>query len=161
MIVLSLDLAARTGWAIQYDTGHIRSGTWYLRRGRQMGRRSPVPMTRLWRRLNTILSNHDVSMVVFEETFARGDARFALDSLQMTVLMWAHLSGVPWLRVSPKQWKKTCLDSANASKVEYTIAAAKRWPDQRIVYDDQAAALWLLDYARIVGCQTPPKNTIA
>ena len=148
MITLALDLAGRTGWAIRYDTGEIRTGIWNLSRGDLGGTRSVVPMRRLWKRLNVLAGTHTIEKLVYEETFGRGAAKFRLDSLQYTALLYAVLAEIPWMRVSPSAWKKSVVGNGKASRVEYLAYAQQRWPEQRIWLDDQAAAICLLEYAK-------------
>jgi len=147
MITLALDLAGRTGWAIRYDTGELRSGIWTLVRGDIGGSLSPVPMKRLWRRLGRLGADHQIGKIALEYTYGRGAAKFRLDSLQYTAILYAQLLNIPWMRVGPSAWKKAVVGNATASRDEYLEFARNRWPDQSIRYDDQAAALCVLAYA--------------
>lgn len=146
MIHAAFDLGGRTGWAIRYDTGDVRCGTWTLTRGNLGGRRSILPAARLWRRLWRLSLDHQVAGVVFEETFTRGEAQWRLAGLQQLVMLWAYQLGAPWQRVSPTAWKKACLGRGHVDRRAYFQAAREVWPELRITTDDAAAALWLLDY---------------
>jgi len=103
-------------------------------------------MLRVWHRLNKLGESHEIGKIIYENTFGRGAARFRLDSLQYTVLLYCQLNQIPWMRVSPSAWKKKVIGKGTVGKLEYFEFAKKRWPEQRIWYDDQAAALCLLEY---------------
>lgn len=144
---LGLDLAGTTGYAIHYDTGQWKSGLWTLTRGELGGNRSPIPAMRLFKRLNRLSFAHDVRLVVFEETFARGNAKFRLDSLQTVTLLWAMLNRMRWMRVAPSVIKRHATGIHSASKQQVWLEATHRWKDLEIWSYDQSDALWALDYA--------------
>lgn len=148
MITLALDLAGSTGYAIDYGDELVKVGLWSLTRGLDGSPRNPLPMYRLWKRLNKLSETHDIGKIVFEEAFAKGAARYRLDSLQHATILWAMLNDILWMRVSPTAWKKRMLGNGQASKQQYYEAAVVRWPELRIWSDDQAAALWILAYER-------------
>lgn len=148
MITLALDLAGTTGYGIEYDTGEVKAGLWILTRGNLGGRRSPIPMLRLWHRLNRLGSTHQIDRVVYEETFGRGDAKNRLDSLQHCTTLWCLLNQIPFIRASPSEWKKAVLGTGRANRQEYYAAAIQRFPSVDVWKDDIAAALWLLTYAK-------------
>ena len=147
MVILALDLAGQTGFAIAYDTGHIEVGTWDLSSGEIGGVRSPIPMLRLWEKLNEFAAENEVGTLVIEETFARGAAKFRLDSLQCTAILFAMLNNIPFSRLSPGQWKKAVVGKGNATKEDYLAFARERWPQLNLKNDDEAAARCLLQYA--------------
>lgn len=144
-MILSLDLAGKTGYCIKYDTGEIKTGLWILTRGDLGGRRSPIPSIRIWNRLARLSETHKIEKIIFEETFGRGDAKYRLDSLQHAVVLWASLVGVPFVRLSPSAWKKKCLGNGSIKKEIYWEKACDKWPHLPIHSDDIAAALWMMD----------------
>lgn len=145
--VISLDLAGRTGLAIRYDDGSVKTCIWTLTRGNLGGRRSPRPMARLWARLVKLSQTHDIQAVIFEEAFARGDAKYRLDSLQHAAILWCCLNGVTWRRMSPAEWKRATCGKGNASRAEYAMVAQQKYGSIRMWTDDQAAAVLMLEYA--------------
>ena len=146
-IILSLDLAASTGYCfLDEETGIVKTGAINLARGKLGGRRSPIPMYRLWKRLTKLSKRMKIDVVIFEETFGRGDAKYRLDSLQLVVTLWAVLNRIRWLRVSPPQWKKATTGKGTTTKEEYWKQAIDRWPNINIHKDDIAAALWIMEY---------------
>lgn len=146
MITLALDLATSTGVAIRYDEDTVWSGIWYLGRGK-VEKRSPLPMLRVWRRLEKLSETHVISRVIFEETFGRGAAKHRLDSLQFAVMLWCSLRKVNFIRVSPPAWKRAMLGNAKTPKDVYFLKAVEKFTEQRVRNDDIAAALWLLEYS--------------
>lgn len=149
-IRLALDLSTtRTGWAIEeMESGRIRTGVVCLRRGGRQGSRSPLYAVRLKRRLEAIRRCYVVEQLVLEEAFGRGNAKWLLDSLQIMAMAWATEHDITWQRVNPGEWKLACTGNGNARRDEYHRAAVVRWPGMRIPYDDNAAALFLLEYGR-------------
>jgi len=147
MIDLALDLAGCTGYAIRYEDESLKTGLWILNRGRLTGKRNPIPMVRLWKRLRKLSEAHDIFKITFEETFARGNAKYRLDSLQHAVILWCVLNDVIWQRVSPPEWKKSMLGDGIANREKYSQMAIERWPDIPMWKDDQCAAMWLLAYS--------------
>lgn len=150
MITLALDLAGRTGWAIQFEDGSVRCGIWTLTRGNLGGARSTIPMLRLWKRLQKLAESYEIGKIVLEEAFAQGAARFRLDSLQYTAILFACLGGLNWMRVSPGAWKRRVVGSGKARRNEYLSFAKRKWPELRFWTDDQAAAMCLLEFEKSV-----------
>lgn len=145
--MIGLDLAGRSGYAIQFGDDRIKVGTMRLDRGSDCkGKRNPLPMIRLYRRLQLLSKYYEIGCVVFEETFGRGAAKFRLDSMQNAVILWAINEGVNWARISPPQWKLAMTGKGTATKQEYTEAAILKFPEHTFHYDDEAAARWLLEY---------------
>lgn len=144
--LLALDLAGRTGYAMKFRSGKIKVGVVNLTRGQLTGKRNPLPMVRLWNRLNWLSDHYRIRRVVFEETFAQGSAKYRLDSLQHATILWAVNQGIQWRRVSPTEWKKAMLGEGQVSRHDYSRVAIERFPEIRFWTDDQCAAMWLLMY---------------
>lgn len=148
--LLALDLAGTTGYSVLVGNT-IKTGTVSLVRGKLTGKRNPLPMVRLYKRLVLLTQYYRVERVVFEETFARGNAKYRLDSLQHAVILWAVNNGIPWQRVPPTQWKKAVLGRGHVSKAEYSRRALKRFKGERLWNSDQCAARLLLQFAMQQG----------
>lgn len=146
MAQLALDLAKRTGYAIRFEDGSIKCGEWHLGRGGKHGARNPIYMARLWRRLFRLAERIKIDVVIYEETFAIGEARFQLDSLQYATLLAAVLLKVRWVRVNPTKWKKAVVGNGRAKRDEYYAFAARNWPQVVMWTDNHAAAVCLLAY---------------
>ncbi len=146
MIVLSLDLASHTGYAIRYDTGDVKVGNWNLTRGKVKGM-TYKPMFRLWSRLESIEFNHDIGHVVYEHTFSRhGMTTHRLHSLMACCEIFCEQHNIPCSSVAPTVWKKEMLGKGNAAKTVYHQRAIEEWPELSFPTDDPAAARWILAY---------------
>lgn len=145
---LALDLAGTTGVAMRFRDEKIWCGQWKLTRGNLGGRRSPIPAVRLYKRLRSLGKLVKIDRVIYEETFARGEAKFRLDSLQVTVCIWAVLNGISWMRLSPSTIKKSATGNGRASKEDMIAAARKLWPDLDVRTSDIADALHILNYVK-------------
>ena len=147
--VLALDLSSRrTGYVILFSDDTRRSGAICLNRGTTGGKRSPVYMARLMQRLINLSTRFKIRRVIFEETFAKGNAKWVLDSLQITVTLWAIMNNIAWTRISPTGWKAAVI-GRNCSEQDYWKEAIKRFPREkhRFYCSDIAAAWWLLEYS--------------
>lgn len=150
--MMGLDLAGRSGYALRFADGSTKIGTLKLDRGTDAsGKRNPLPMVRLSRRLDKLSDHYDIRCVVYEETFARGAAKFRLDSMQNAVVLWAIRNRINWARISPTQWKKAMLGRGQVPKEEYLKSAIMHFPEHTFHYDDEAAARWLLEYGLTRG----------
>lgn len=147
MISVAFDLAGHTGVAVQWADGTRTVYEWNLVRG-DFGKtkRNPIPMLRLWQRLNVLSDSFMIKSVIFEETFARGAAKYRLDSLQHCVVLWCVASKIRWRRATPTEWKKAMLGDGKAPRAVYLAKAKQKWPSVQFSTDDQAAAMWLLEY---------------
>lgn len=144
--LLALDLAGRSGYAMRFRSGRIKVGIVNLVRNLPPGKRSPLPMVRLYERLCWMSEHYRIRGVIFEETFARGSAKYRLDSLQHATIMWCVMNKIHWRRTPPTQWKKAMLGNSMISKHDYSREAIKAFPQIRFWTDDQCAAMWLLTY---------------
>lgn len=155
MVSVALDLAGSTGVAVRFASGDVKLVRWCLTRNKKHleGKRNPIPSLRLWRRLNRLAADYDIGHITFEETFARGAARYRLDSLQHTVVLWCLTRQVRWTRISPSGWKKAMLGSGFVKSDDYWRQAVVRWPDLKFHCSDLAAARWILEYAATLANQ--------
>ena len=69
-----------------------------------------------------------------------------LHGLAAIVMRFAVVHDLPWSRVAPQSVKKHAVSKGNANKAQMVAAAKEKWPEQEIRDDNQADALWLLDY---------------
>lgn len=146
MKILALDLATKCGFA--HSDGP--SGVWDLsiRRDESGGMR----LVRLVAKLKEIAESLGIDIVVFEA------ARHAAPGMQGALVIQAELQGVlkefcerwgfQYRGYSPPEIKKHATGKGNANKEAMMKAAQAKWPDVRIVDDNHADALWLLDLAQ-------------
>lgn len=144
--ILALDLATKCGWA--HSDGP--SGVWdfSVRRDESSGMR----LLRLVAKLDEIFMRCCPGLIVFEA------ARHAAPGMQGALIVHAELQGqvkawcdrlhVNYRGYSPSEIKKHATGKGNAGKPAMMAAAEAKWPDVRILDDNHADALWLLDLAQ-------------
>lgn len=148
MKILAIDPATACGWA--HSNG--ASGVWDLsmRRDESSGMR----LLRLQGKLAEINELVGVAVVYYEA--ARNAAPKMQGSLvvgaelQATIKLWCESNHVEFCGVSPSTIKKHATGKGNASKQKMIEAAEQKWPDISIQDDNQADALWILDYAKLM-----------
>lgn len=153
MKILALDLASTTGWAITPQ----ESGTWDIRPGR--GESPGMRYVRLRAHLERVRAAHpDLGLVVYELQHHRGGAatEYAV-GCATTVQAWCAERGLLHAAVHTATLKRHALGPApkrrrgeprfDRSKGAIVAAAERRWPAVRIVDDNHADALHLLDLA--------------
>jgi Holliday junction resolvasome RuvABC endonuclease subunit len=149
MSTLALDLGGSCGWATDAG-GDIRVGVWDCTPSDE-SRRSPEPFWRLWDRLENFAVIPGCDAIVFEETFAKGAARFRLDGMEAVTMLWCHQHRKRWQRVTPGTWKKEMCGSGKTNKDEYHRLAIVQTKGLYLPTNDHAAALWLLLYGTCGG----------
>lgn len=145
MKTLALDPATNCGWA-HSDGMH---GTWDLsiRRDESKGMR----LVRLRAKLNEML-RLGVDMVFFESARNKGakmqGALVVQAEFQGVIKLWCEDNGIEFRGLSPAEIKKFATSKGNANK-DLMVAAAKiKWPTKTIEDDNQADALWILEYSK-------------
>lgn len=141
---LALDLAGVTGYAWKDSDGLISYGVRDFT-AQVEGARSFMPAYELKRWLLTPQFSR-LQSVIYEDTFARGAAKFRLDSLQTIVAVHCLQRGIDWCRISPSAIKKYATGSGKSGK-DQMVTAAKEFLsiDVELGYDE-ADALCLLKY---------------
>lgn len=143
MNILALDPATKCGWA--HSCGE--SGVWDLsvRRDESSGMR----LIRLRGKLCDIRENVGVDLVVFEasRSLQHGNAVRVAAALQGTIEVWCCDNRVEYRGYSPSEIKKHATGKGNSGKEMMMAAAAKRWPDVKLIDDNHADALLLLELA--------------
>lgn len=149
MRILSLDIATHTGWAYFDGSGIVDGGVWDLSVKRDES--SSMKFIRLKGSLCHLLK-HGIDLVVFEA------ARHGAPKMQGALVCQAELqaivknwcdenNNIPYRGYSPKEIKKFATGSGNAPK-EKMVETAKKFFKIKIVDDNHADALWLLEMAR-------------
>jgi hypothetical protein len=158
-VILALDTATKTGWALGDASGVVASGVWIL---------DSEGFTRwrtLWRRLEDLFGGHGGQglRVVHEAPLVmpgrESGARVA-HGLIAVLEFWCEWRGCTCEQVYGATIRKHALGKGNAGygqnkgvrvkgegKRMMVEAAAKKWPSIRIADDNHADALHLLDYA--------------
>ena len=147
MRILALDLGTLTGWAY-FDGTRIESGTqdFSLHRGESPGMR--------FVRFNAWLSGFLTCLVpgdllAYEQAHHRGGAATEIAAgFSTRVQEAASLHKLEHASIHSSTLKKFATGKGNAKKPEMMLTARQRWPEQRVETDDQADALWILEWAR-------------
>lgn len=142
--ILALDPATKCGWA--HSSG--ASGTWDL--SVKKDESSGMRLIRLRKALIDIKTKSGVDLLVFEASRNSkfGNAVKIAGQIQGVVEVWAIDNGVEYRGYSPKEIKKYATDNGNADKTKMMAAAHEKWPKVKIVDDNHADAMWLLDLAQ-------------
>ena len=144
--VLGLDTSTHTGWALRPDNGELLAGVWPLDFG--PGRPYACRQLNLWAALDRVGGLHGLGFVVAEKPVVmpgRESAARVCFGLIATVEMWCETRHVEYREIQIGRIKKHATGRGNARKPEMVAAARARWPELRIVDDNAADALWLLD----------------
>jgi Holliday junction resolvasome RuvABC endonuclease subunit len=76
-----------------------------------------------------------------------GNAVKIAGQIQGVIEVWCSDSKIEYRGYSPKEIKKHATGNGNADKDAMVAAAEKKWPKVKIVDNNHADALWLLDLA--------------
>jgi len=141
--ILSLDPATKCGWA------HVSgvSGTWDL--SVKKDESSGMRLIRLRAALADIKERLGIDLLVFEASRNSkfGNAVKIAGQIQGVIEVWCIDNEVDYRGYSPTEIKKHGTGSGNADKPKMMAAAAAKWPKVKLVDDNHADALWLLDLA--------------
>lgn len=144
--ILAIDPATKCGWASSCG----QSGTWDLsiRRDESSGMR----LIRFEGKLEEIRRSVGVSIVVFEAARHAGPkmqgALVVQAEIQGVLKSWCERSKIEYRGVSPSEIKKLATGKGNCNKQAMIDSARKKWGDQ-VKDDNQADALWILEFARM------------
>ena len=150
MNILAIDCGTKTGWAVDCN-GAVESGIqdFALRRGERAGMR--FFNFRVW--FERMLKKCPVKMVVYEQAHHRGGAATMVSVGMVTRVQEAcEIYKVEYTPVHSSELKKFATGKGNTPKEQMLKLALARWPDQDIQNDDQADALWMLDFAKREVC---------
>jgi Holliday junction resolvasome RuvABC endonuclease subunit len=141
--ILALDPATHCGFA--HSSGP--SGMWDLSVKRDES--SGMRLLRLRAELIKLHEKHGIDLLVFEASRNSkfGNAVKIAGQIQGVIEVWALDNGVEYRGYSPKEIKKHATNNGNADKDAMVAAAEKKWPKIKIVSNDHADALHLLDLA--------------
>lgn len=143
MIILSLDLATSTGWAI-YDKGQITFGSadFKLKRGDSYGMRFLYCRSFL-RSLRKLYEKFD--LIVYEQPHQRGGAptQVAMGLVSET-LTFAAITKTETTMVHSMTLKKWATGKGNAKKKAMIEEAKRR--GYNVANDDEADAVLMLEY---------------
>ena len=147
-VVLALDLATSTGWAVlRVKNGTIRSGARSFEAGRVQGAGARFLLFRRW--LDEMLQEWAFDVVYFEEV--RGhvatQAAQVYGGFLATLTAWCEEREIPYLGVHTGTWKKTITGAGNAKKDQVRACIAERLELDPQPKHDEADALGVLLHA--------------
>ena len=140
MKILALDQATKCGYA--HSDG--QSGVWDISVHKDES--SGMRLIRLRNKLNEFIGMVDLVAFEASRNLKYGHAVRVAAEIQGTITTWCIDNNVEYVGISPNVIKKHATRSGNASKKQMLDAAIKKWPDKALFSDDEADALWLLDY---------------
>lgn len=146
---LALDLGGTFGYAI-HDGEYLYYGSDVLTDKNDGTGRSYLPAYRLKQWLEYAIHRYGFDHVAYEDTFARGLAKFRLDSMAAAVGLFAIEHGLTWSRVSVPTLKKYSTGNGHCGKIQMVEAAQSFFPclENTELTFDEADALCVLAWAK-------------
>jgi crossover junction endodeoxyribonuclease RuvC len=146
MKILALDLGTHAGWAL-LESGHVESGVQIsdVKRGESPGMR----YLRFNRWLEEMAGGDPrPGVIVFEQAHHRGGAATEVAAgFSTRVLEFCARHGIEHASVHTATLKKFATGKGNADK-EAMVQAARQRFKPALADDNEADALWILEYAR-------------
>lgn len=142
MKILALDIATKTGWAT--DTA---SGVWdfKLKKGESDGMR----LIKLRTKVKEVVQAEDIKLVVWERAAGRFKSAIITESeLISAVKLFCEENNINYSAYSAKEIKKFFTDNGNASKKLMTDTAIQKYPHIKIIDDNHAEAIALLELTK-------------
>ena len=139
--ILAIDPATKCGWA--HSAGI--SGVWDL--AIKADESSGMRLIKLRAQLERILKKYGVNLLIFEASRNQryGIATRVAAQLQAVLEIFCLDHKIDYKGFSPKAIKKFATSNGNANKEKMMQAAIAKWPDIKLVDDNHADALHLLD----------------
>jgi len=148
MKILALDLGTTTGWASEAG-GILTSGTICFSGRPKDHKGEKFRRFRAWLR---DLIDKEKPEIVFYEDVKRHAGVLAAHAyggyLGHVLAVLASRGGIPIRGIGVSTIKKKATGRGNADKMAMVKAAINRWPDQDILDDNQADALWILETSK-------------
>ena len=143
MKILAIDPATLTGWAVSYPSSTLSGVADF---GAHRGNRPMIfEAFDLW--LADMVTEHEPEMLVFETPIHRGSGSRTGFGLAAIIELIAARRGLFVAEVNLVTIKRHGTGNARAEKAAMVSAArARGWAPAT---DDEADALWLLDYAQV------------
>lgn len=172
MVILALDQATTTGWAVTNEKGGILgSGVWHLSDKNRTGESRGMRYIRFETELNRAIQTWNPDIIVHEQTLLRGGAATEIaNGLKALVLKVAEEQGLDVSCVHTSELKHWATGNGAADKAHMIVAAMWfrlfQWdgPDYHPLIDDNEAdatliALWASSkYGEFLGPQWPEKK---
>ncbi len=142
--ILALDPATHCGWA--HSCG--KNGVWNLSIVADESRE--MRLVRFRAELQKIHNKYGIDLIAFEASrnLRHGHAVKLAAQFQAVIELFCHDNNVNYKGYSAKTIKKFATGNGNANKEMMMEAANKQWPKIKLISDDHADALWLLEFAK-------------
>lgn len=145
MNILALDLGQNCGWAMITDS-KITSGVWNLKPTKYDSH--GVRFLKFKKHLEVEIIIGSVEKVVYEAVHKHigTDAAHAYGGYMSQVISMCLENDIPYEGVPVQTIKKHATGKGNADKQQMVNTAIAKFKKINIIDDNQADALWLLDY---------------
>lgn len=142
MVILALDIATKTGWATDVDSGVIDLS---LKRGESPGMKT----VRFQARIKELIDLIKPDLVVYEQPGGLHKSSIIDAAKLIGVLeVVCENRGINLSSYTASAIKKHATGKGNAGKPVMVQAAKDKWSDIKIIDDNHADALWLWDLAK-------------
>ena len=172
MVILALDQATTTGWAVSNDKGFLLgSGVWHLEDRKRTGESRGMRYIRFEAFLRKAIETWNPDIIVHEQTLLRGGAATEIaNGLKALILKVAEESGLNVSCVHTSELKHWATGNGAAEKKDMVKAATGfrlfQWdgPDYHPLIDDNEAdatliALWSSEkFGAFQGPKWPEKK---
>lgn len=152
-MIIGLDLATKTGWAIGEGEGQDRCGVWDMKSRRFEG--GGMRYLRFREHLADLLryakaTDKKIKAVYFEEVrrHMSTDAAHVHGGLLSILTAFCEEHEIPYAGIPVGTIKKHATGNGNAPKSAMIEAATAKWSEIFIEDDNAADALWILDAGR-------------
>ena len=142
MKILALDIATKTGWAIENF-----SGTWdfSLKKGDSDGMR----LLRIRARVKEVVESENIDLVVWERAAGLFKSAIITESeLIGAVKLFCEENKLNYTSYSATEIKKFFTGKGNAKKADMLNEAKRRFPNRNIKDDNEADAIALLEFTK-------------
>ena len=125
MVILALDQATTTGWAVTDDTGLILdSGVWHLADRNRTGESRGMRYIRFRAELHGAIQQWEPDLIIHEQTLLRGGAATELaNGFKAVILMTAAIYEVEVSCVHTSELKHWATGDGKADKAKMVLAA--------------------------------------
>jgi len=141
-MILALDLGTKCGWATLSGSGEIKSGVVKYSTGDRYREFAAM--------LERLEPQYQPFKAIYYEKVSRHmgvRAAHVYGGFLGQLEVFSNRSKVPFTGLHVGTIKKHATGKGNANKDQMFVAAREQWPDQNVVDDNQADALWILDLA--------------
>jgi crossover junction endodeoxyribonuclease RuvC len=145
VIVVAIDPGQRCGWAVRYPSGSVENGVWLLKPDRFSNMGSAMMLLRS--NLETLFDQAKPDIVGFEEVRRhRGvDAAHWYGAITSRILEVCEVRQIPCRGIPVATVKKRATGKGNADKLAVFEAARVRFPNAKLIDDNDADALWIAE----------------